>query len=128
MLDTAGHRPAFVNDHLPLQLLKCENRCETGGFDMKNKAVTRVRARSMYYGGWVGFVLVTLMTVAVVPSVPGRSDLGNCIGVAAVGWVIAWFIWLVAHTRLDVDDHHIVVINTFTRWDIPWPAQWTPCN
>jgi hypothetical protein len=94
-----------VNDHLSLRLLKCETRCEAGGFDVKDKVVTRVRARSMYYGDWVGFVLVTLMTVAVIPSVPGRSELGNSIGVAAFGWVIAWFIWLVAQTRLDVDDH-----------------------
>jgi hypothetical protein len=89
---------------------------------MTNKAVTRVRARSICYSGWVGFVIVTLMAVATILSVPGRAELGNCIGVSAFAWVIAWFMWLMAHTRLDVDGHHIVVVNAFTRWDIPWSA------
>jgi hypothetical protein len=76
----------------------------------------------MCYGGWVGFVIVTLMAVATVLSVPGRDELGNSIGVSAFAWAVAWFMWLLAHTRLDVDDQHIVVTNTFTRWDIPWSA------
>ncbi|HJP73511.1 MAG TPA: hypothetical protein VJ914_04540 [Pseudonocardiaceae bacterium] len=89
---------------------------------MTNEALTRVRARSMYYGGWIGFVIVTLMTAGMILSVPGRDELGNVVGVSAFTWAIAWFIWLTAHTRLDVDDRHIVVTNTFTRWDIPWSA------